>query len=1066
MGGLVVKNAFLLARTLPHCEPLIRRISAIFFIATPHQGSHLVQTLKNVISLSLGPGAVVHNLTRDSLFLETINMQFPDLCRDVQLFSFFESKPTNPAVGLVVEKQGAVMNCANESKMHINADHRNTVRFSSVQDPSYIKIRNALATCIARIRKTKDPPPKRSMDAGKELAKFIGISEAPEDEISTQDSFRLPGTGEWLLRKATFQQWLAAPCSTTLWLHGRPGSGKSYLAGRIVSHLRNLGRSYCFFFFNGRDRTKSSINTFLRSMAWQMAGMHDEIMAALATLSGNWQNSPVDKVDHGPIWRQIYSRGILKARLDRPQYWVIDALDECEGAAELLALLAKVQEVWPLCILIFSRNPPPQHLVSSSSKIETVAEAIKDEDTDNDVLLFLKAKMDHLPSSERCGREVLANRIFRNSSGCFLWVDLVCKELIETRTESEMERVLSMTPEKMDQLYSKILTDMADAKFGKKVVKAILTWVTCSFRPLTVDEIHRAVEIDLNEPASHFEKSLKVDCSSLLYIDSCGKVQLTHSTARDFLMNQRTVQEFIIDKAAAHKQLAFSCLQHLSGNEMRTPRRGSLSVPKKEPGKSPIHDYACRYLFNHLVHVRSYDDIVLVALYRFLTSENVLIWMEYLAAHGELHRVFSAGKTINSLLNRRRQHSPPLAIYKEISVIERWGNDLVHLVTKFGKHMSLWPSSIHYLIPPFCPQDSVLRKQFSTARSIAAHGFSGATWDDCVSVINFDEQRATAVDTSEHFFAVGMRKGKILVYDHLTCQEVKQLDQKEPVRCLACGDSGQYLAESGSKTLRVWEVDSWTEILNVPLMAKCIALAFTEDDQILLIATEANQFVSLDIITGHVLREDSWILDFEEHQHLRTREPSTAVFSPNQQLLAIVYRGEDILLWDYEKPRCHAVYEKGVGSRGYNSSKLANGSTTVRSLTFSPAIDTNLLIASYTDGDVVVYDTYGNVVVGSLVRINTRALSCSSDGRTLVTADTKGAVQLFDLETLKLIYRIRSDDDPILIVTFTSDSQRVIDIRHDNCMVWEPAVLQRQDMEDDENSDTVSVSTVPHEVEY
>lgn len=142
MGGLLVKNAFLLARTLPGCEPFIRRISAIFFVATPHQGSHLAQTLRNVMTLTLGSGAVAQSLTRDSLFLETINAQFPDLCGDVQLFSFFESKPMNFVVGMVVEKQSAVMNCANESKIHLNANHRNVVRFSSVQDPSYIKIRN------------------------------------------------------------------------------------------------------------------------------------------------------------------------------------------------------------------------------------------------------------------------------------------------------------------------------------------------------------------------------------------------------------------------------------------------------------------------------------------------------------------------------------------------------------------------------------------------------------------------------------------------------------------------------------------------------------------------------------------------------------------------------------------------------------------------------------------------------------------------------------------------------------------------------------------------------------
>lgn len=455
--------------------------------------------------------------------------------------------------------------------------------------------------------------------------------------------------------------------------------------------------------------------------------------------------------------------------------------------------------------------------------------------------------------------------------------------------------------------------------------------------------------------------------------------------------------------------------------------------------------------------------MIVFTLYKFLASTNVLRWMEYLAGHGELQRIFHAGKT---MLNWRRQNTPLLAINKEISVIERWGNDLIHLVTKFGKHMSLWPSSIHHLIPPFCPQDSALRRQFSSARGITAYGFSGVHWDDCVSVNNYYDERSrpAAVATSNQFFAVGMCKGNIMVYHHPTCQELQELENKEYAKCLAFGEPGQYLASSGQTTLRIWEVDSWTEILSFSLMDKVIALAFAEDDRVLLVATEANQFMSIDIFNSNVLREEVWMPDFEEHQHIRSRQPVAAVFSPHQCLLAIVYRGEDILLWDYEQLRSHATYEQDVGSRRYGSPKA--GSTTVRSLAFSPAIDTNLLIAAYTDGFVVVYDTCDNVAIGNLGRINTRALSCSPDGRTLVAADTRGSIQLFDLETLKLIYRLRADGGASFAVSFTSDSHRIIDVRCQHCRVWEPAALLRQDIEDDENSDTISDSTVPHEVEY
>lgn len=87
-----------------------------------------------------------------------------------------------------------------------------------------------------------------------------------------------------------------------------------------------------------------------------------------------------------------------------------------------------------------------------------------------------------------------------------------------------------------------------------------------------------------------------------------------------------------------------------------------------------------------------------------------------------------------------------------------------------------------------------------------------------------------------------------------------------------------------------------------------------------------------------------------------------AALSPDQNILAIIYRGEDILFWDIERDRIHDIYEKETGSRLNMSTKVADGSTTVRSLGFSAGLGTDLLAATYSDGDLYVYDTStGNI---------------------------------------------------------------------------------------------------------
>ena len=101
MGGLVIKKAFILGHDIPELRPLVRRVCGIFFLATPHQGAGLAQTLNRILALALGSRPFVQDLSPDSPVLESINEEFPRHCSDLQLFSFFENKPVNYILGEV-----------------------------------------------------------------------------------------------------------------------------------------------------------------------------------------------------------------------------------------------------------------------------------------------------------------------------------------------------------------------------------------------------------------------------------------------------------------------------------------------------------------------------------------------------------------------------------------------------------------------------------------------------------------------------------------------------------------------------------------------------------------------------------------------------------------------------------------------------------------------------------------------------------------------------------------------------------------------------------------------------
>jgi len=210
--------------------------------------------------------------------------------------------------------------------------------------------------------------------------------------------------------------------------------------------------------------------------------------------------------------------------------------------------LSKIQDVWPIRILVSSREPLDKHTNGVVQKTEVISEAIEPEDTNPDIAHYLQTYQDHLPVTRFAEREAMTKEILKNSNGCFLSATLVLKELRHVDTSNEIRVVLSGNTANMDELYCRILSDMASAKFGKDLAKAILTWTTFSFRVLSTDELHCAIELDIEDKVDNIERSISACCGQLVYVDRAKKAQLLHLTVRDFFTRQGMDSEFKIDQ--------------------------------------------------------------------------------------------------------------------------------------------------------------------------------------------------------------------------------------------------------------------------------------------------------------------------------------------------------------------------------------------------------------------------------------------------------------------------------------------------------------------------------------
>lgn len=189
------------------------------------------------------------------------------------------------------------------------------------------------------------------------ISNALDLAQRPERDLFNVQGQQHRGSCEWLTTSEDFPTWLncgfgrddldIGPSATTqvsqpprfLWLKGPPGSGKSIVSGHVVKYLdsNNLDCSYFF-----KNNAKATVTPLLLNLAYQMAESNYEVRQIFLTMIRNGEE--VNTQDHTVIWNNIFLGRLFKIPLSQPQFWVIDALDEClsKSLTALVQMFAKI----------------------------------------------------------------------------------------------------------------------------------------------------------------------------------------------------------------------------------------------------------------------------------------------------------------------------------------------------------------------------------------------------------------------------------------------------------------------------------------------------------------------------------------------------------------------------------------------------------------------------------------------------------------------------------------------------------------------------------------------------
>lgn len=1067
MGGLLAKKACLLGQNDEHYKALVRSISAIIFLSTPHRGSNLAETLNRILVASFQSARnFITDLNRSSMALEEINEQFRHIAPRLSIWSFYETLPTSigPTRMMVLEKDSAILGYPKEISRPLYADHHGVCKYSTPEDANYVSVRNALGTLVDEIARKVGVSADQATDEFQTLQGLFSSSFDHEDDLNKYSRLRIEGTCEWILHENGMSDWISTPEGCHLiWFSAAPASGKSVLSAYVVTALQQRILAPQYFFFTYGDQHKRSVANLLRSIACQIAKENRAFCRGLLDLSK--QGLRVDKADASVIWHKVYENLLFKMEHRRPIFWVIDALDECDSSKLFLDLIRTCSgSSVPLRILITSRQTESIQMgVAKAARSLRLTKLEKQSSDHNaqDIQRLVEQEVGHMRGSEQI-KNLVIQKILARAEGNFLWTRLVLEEIVYCHTASGIQETLDEFPSDMQKLYDRM--EHAILKHPREssrlLAKALLRWTIGARRPMSLRELSQALEPDFPEILD-LRRTISDVCGQFIRVDASDYVAMIHQTAREYLVQPRKTELFI-DVQANHEALCIKTVSALLGSRIT-----SDMIDNDAPSQSYLLYAATSWMY-HLKASKSGSGKLLDVLVKFFHSSAFPLWVHLLSKTDHLDILMKSSKSLASFVALVRKEdaskNPLLRRLSDLQLLDQWAIDLIRIVAKFSISLLQYPRAIYGLVSPFSPETSALHQQpyCKNDRDLCVVGDLDSAWTDRLARISLPEgfEAYKLACAGQHVAVLGAN-GRIVVWDSQTFMKVHVVEHGEPVTSIVLNAQGDKLATYGLQSTKLWAIPSGDILYSVSnnVEARAITLFFTNNDARILAGFDDRAVRFFDV--GQTENEWRYVHPalFKEPltAEAAANSPTCVAFSRDGSYAGVAYRGFPLSIWSLETGECINRCNRAQGTN-FSADKYAAGWYVAWRFVWNPVTDH--VIGFYTDGFVFKWHPLTGEHQESQAYAND--ITASSDGKLFLSSTSTGIVKVWDFADFSVLYQL-SSDDLLMGLAFGPDCLRFYDLRCgmvNSVNAWEPNSLLRLSDTEEAVSDLASETAI------
>ncbi|KAI0296786.1 hypothetical protein B0F90DRAFT_1819812 [Multifurca ochricompacta] len=472
---------------------------------------------------------------------------------------------------------------------------------------------------------------------GDQLVKDVRVWLSPANPSESHKMARKvhhPGTGAWFIQGHTFAEWKRT--GSLLWIHGKPGSGKSVLCSTIIQEITTMREaglaSMAYFYFDFRDRAKQDFSGLLSSLLVQLCKQSDLCFDILSHLYSTHEGGSVQPSDDALLDCLKDMLGLLG---QGPIYIILDGLDESPKSSgtpskreiilELVEWLVNLRgSNLRICVSSCAETDIRGVLQPLASQIVSLHDEMGHIEDINDYINFFvnsDAKMGKWRNEDK---DFVVNKLSEESGGMygvtflcasrdlfkywyrFRWVFCQLDQLRRCLPEG-IRGTFNEFPETLKEAYERILQDIDEKRW--MCAHRLFQCLAVASRPLRVSELGEFLAWDFRPDLPVFvaswrpedlEDALLSTCSSLIAIvnmDGSSVVQFSHVSVRQFLSSShlsaaaRGAARYHFSLEQAHFTVGQGCLAALLQLDKHINKSSIVDFP--------LAVYAAQYVAFH-----------------------------------------------------------------------------------------------------------------------------------------------------------------------------------------------------------------------------------------------------------------------------------------------------------------------------------------------------------------------------------------------------------------------------------------------------------------------------------